>query len=133
MVVEDISRLHRALKPTTLGKYQVSRAEIGMLFMLYYHPTASMKDLASQLYVSKSAVTQILEPLISRGLVNRTALPPDRRVAHLKLSEKGKKLIEKFNHQRTETLRAAIDTLTDSELNHFYNLNLKINQAIVRR
>jgi DNA-binding MarR family transcriptional regulator len=131
-IVEDISRMHRALKPVGIGKYQVSRAQIGMLFMVFYHKNTSMKDLASQMQISKSAVTQIMEPLIERGFISRSPLPSDRRVAILSLSSAGQKLLDKINTQRTESLRTAIGTLTDTELRTFYKLNSKINQSLVK-
>jgi DNA-binding MarR family transcriptional regulator len=129
-VIENIGRLQRAVSPIDWQKSGLSRAQVSMLYMLCYHRGASMKDLASHLEVTKSAITQILEPLIVKGLVKREANPKDRRTAVLSLSPAGLKTVKKFNLQKMIGLRSALDTLDDKELQTLAKLHQKMTNNI---
>ncbi|MDB5160745.1 MAG: hypothetical protein JWO96_125 [Candidatus Saccharibacteria bacterium] len=132
-VVEDITKLQRSMHPSTWRGLDISRAQVGMLYMLYYHKCPNMKKLAAQMDISKSAITQIMEPLIEKGFVSRTPDPKDRRVAILALTKKGHQTIKKFNHQRTEGLRAAMTQLNDKELKQLYELHQKIADNLAKQ
>lgn len=129
-IIESIGRLSRAISPIDWQKSGLSRAQVSMLYMLYYHRGASMKDLASHLDVTKSAITQILEPLVEKGYVNRQPSPKDRRTAVLALSPEGLKMVKLFNHQKMLGLRTALDTLNDKELEHLASLHQKMANNI---
>jgi DNA-binding MarR family transcriptional regulator len=132
-VVEDITKLQRSMhRPIWRGE-DISKAQVYMLYMLYYHKHPNMKKLAEQMDISKSAITQIMEPLIEKGLVSRTSDPKDRRVAILDLTKKGHQTIKKLNHERTEGLRAAMKQLNDKELKQLYELHQKITAGLTKQ
>ena len=54
--------------------------------------TMQMNEFARETTLTKSGATRFVDRLVTAGLVARTACPSDRRVWHLSLSEKGKKL-----------------------------------------
>jgi DNA-binding MarR family transcriptional regulator len=131
-VIESIGRLQRLAIPPDWHKVGLSRAQVGMLYMLHYHHGASMKKIADYLDVTKSAVTQLVEPLIEKGLVIRQADPKDRRVAVLSLSTKGHKAVRDINQKKMLGIRSALDSLSDKDLGTMATLHAKMDQRTDR-
>lgn len=129
-VIESIGRCQRTISPVAWQKSGLSRAQVGMLYMLHYHQGSSMKFLAKHLDISKSAVTQLVEPLIEKDLVSRQTDPKDRRTAILALSIKGRKTITKFNQIKSQGIRSALATLSDKELINLSRLHQKMAHNI---
>jgi DNA-binding MarR family transcriptional regulator len=125
-IIENISRLQRAVSPAVWEKSDLSRAQVGMLYMLYYHHGTSMKRVAEHLSISKSAVSQLLEPLIDKGLITRQADTQDRRTAVIKLAPKGIKALKVFNQHKTLGIRSALDSLSAEELEVLAKLHSKM-------
>lgn len=141
-IIESLSRLHRPApasaghRPIEHGAWRalgLSHAQIGMLYMLYCHENASFKQIAKYLDVSNSAITQLVEPLLDKGLVLRQVDPKDRRSAKLTLSPKGKDLLKKFKKQKTEGLRTALNGLNSNDLTHFTRICQKMSAPATRK
>ena len=129
-IVENVSRLQRAVSPVVWEKCGLSRAQVGMLFILYYHHNVSMKTIASHLSISKSAVSQLLEPLIEKGLVQRTPDENDRRSAVAHLTPAGEKKIKLFNQEKQSGLRSALASLSSKDLEVLDKLHAKMASNI---
>ena len=66
----------------------------------------------------------------------RTRSTEDRRVVHIKLTEKGKKLAKEIDVEPMEIFRSALESLTATETRDLMKILTKIArrvQAIVRR
>lgn len=74
----------------------LSLAEHELLARLSTAPDGSLRmcDLASQLLVSRSGITRLVDRLHRMGLVRRDASPVDRRVINAVLTDKGRKAYE---------------------------------------
>ena len=131
-IIEDISRLQRAVSPSVWQKSGLSRAQVGMLYMLYYHHDTSLKRVAEHLSISKSAVSQLLEPLLDKGLASRQADAQDRRTAVIKLTPKGLKTLKAFNQQKMLGIRSALDSLTAKELEVLAKLHAKMAASVIK-
>jgi len=78
------------------------RESVGVSFMerdLLAHLARSdddwkMKDFAVALCVSKTAVTKLVDRLEAGGLVERVPSPADRRVTHVRLTNRGTEVLE---------------------------------------
>jgi DNA-binding MarR family transcriptional regulator len=131
-IIEFTSRLHRPMDPHVMQKVGLSPAQSGMLVMLFYRRGASMKELASYISVSKSAITQLLEPLIEKGLVSRTPNPNDKRQAVLRITPAGKQKLKQLKQHKAEGMRIALSVLGDHELDQlrkiYEKLTLNINK-----
>ena len=128
-IQEVIERLARLQRPAEHGAWNVlgqSHAQVGMMYMLFYHKDASMKQIASYLDVTQSAVTQLIEPLLTRGMVERRTDLKDRRVARLGLTSKGLGVLKKFKKLKTEGLRTALNSLADADLDNLAVLTRKM-------
>jgi DNA-binding MarR family transcriptional regulator len=74
--------------------------------------------LATELRVSASAITQLTDRLIRKGLIERQAAENDRRSVIIHLSAKGTRLIEEFRKRRGVFFREAIAKLSETEQAH---------------
>ncbi|HET9850456.1 MAG TPA: MarR family transcriptional regulator [Candidatus Saccharimonadales bacterium] len=128
-IIENVARLQRALSPIVWQKTQLSRAQLGMLYTLFYRPGINMKQLADHLGISKSAVTQLIEQLIDKGLVSRAPDTADRRVAVIALTTRGRQLVIKLNRYKMGGLRSAMSALSDHELKVLHELHQKLADA----
>lgn len=72
-------------------------------------------QLAAELKVTASSVTQLTDRLIRKGLIERQAVENDRRSVLVALSPKGKRLIDGFRKRRATLFREAMMGLDKSE------------------
>jgi DNA-binding MarR family transcriptional regulator len=107
-------------------KSGLSHAQLSMLFMLFYHPSASAKEITGWLGISKSAISQIIDPLADKKLVSRDNDPKDRRIIRLNLTAKGRSTIGKYIKLKSAGLRSALENLTMNELSQLYTLHQKM-------
>ena len=97
-----------------------------MLFMLSHHKQLQVKQIADFLGISKSAASQLLEPLSQKSLVVRQTDPKDRRIAHFSLSPKGLNLLKKLHKLKFAGVRSRLEALTNNELNQLAGLSRKL-------
>lgn len=71
--------------------------------------------LAAELGISASAVTQLTDRLIRKGLIERHAAAGDRRSVLVALSAKGKRLVDGFRQRRTRFFTEALAQLSEAE------------------
>src|ERR1700733_6636480 len=93
-VIESLAKCQRMGMRVNWHQTGLSQGQISMLYMLRHHQPTGVKKIAEYLGISKSAVTQLMEPLISKNLVTRQSDAKDRRIAHLNLSNEGSKLVK---------------------------------------
>lgn len=121
-IIEDLGQLkHLALADRTkLGALQLSKAQLELLYALSFHEKISVKQAAQRLSVSLSAVSQLADPLLSEGYITRQNDLTDRRIVHLSLTPKGKRIIKDLKKNIASGLRRIMETLDQRDLD---NLN----------
>ena len=72
-------------------------------------------DIASELKISLSSVTQIVTRLEESGLVERSADSQDKRVKHIRLSAFGEETMRERKRVRVGQLMAILETLTPED------------------
>jgi MarR family transcriptional regulator, organic hydroperoxide resistance regulator len=102
-----------------------------VLHLAKKHKNMSIKDLASLLEITSSAVTQIVDVLVNKGLLLRKSKPGDRRTLELELSEKSKKQFESIKSKSVNTIASLFDVLDDDELSKYLELSTKIAGKIL--
>jgi DNA-binding MarR family transcriptional regulator len=78
--------------------------------------SSSMSEISREIGLSPSAVTQVSDRLVRRGLVERAFQDEDRRVRKLKLTEKGLHLMRSHEEKQLRRIAAALDSLSEREL-----------------
>jgi DNA-binding MarR family transcriptional regulator len=132
-IVEGLARSQRPAAPTVWKSFGLSHAQVGMLFMLHYHRQASPKQIADFLGVSKSAISQLLDPLVDKGLVSRQPDIKDRRIIRLSLTPKGLQLLKKMHRLKFAGIRSALNSLDTKELSQLANLQTKLAKVIAKQ
>jgi DNA-binding MarR family transcriptional regulator len=80
---------------TTLGKAGLHTVNEGkMLAMLAEHGCLRCAELARLMKVSTAAITGMADALERAGLMERKAIPEDRRVVLLVITAKGKRVVD---------------------------------------
>src|SRR5581483_9405979 len=68
-IIENLSRLHRPVDGDAWRRLGLSHAQVGMLYMISCHDQPSYKQVANHLGVTQSAISQLIDPLLDKGLV----------------------------------------------------------------
>src|SRR5262245_49890850 len=78
--------------------------------------SCSMSEISREIRLSPSAMTQVSDRLVRRGLVERVFQDEDRRVRKLKLTPKGLHLMSTHEAKQLQRIATALEQLSDSEL-----------------
>jgi DNA-binding MarR family transcriptional regulator len=132
-IIENLAKCQRPPIDAAWKKAGLSHAQLGMLYMLLYHREASPKEIADYLSITKSAVTQLMDPLVEKSLVVRRTDPKDRRVIRLSLSAEGTKLIQKFNKYKYAGLRSALNSLEGKDLDQLNSIHQRMYANITKQ
>lgn len=125
-IIEDLAKCQRPALTSGWKKLGLSHAQVGMLFLLSYHQDSSVKDVSDFLGISKSAVTQLMSPLIDRGFVNRSEDAKDRRIVRLSLTAKGSAELKKLAKHKYAGLRSRLEGLSTGDLRTLADLCHKL-------
>jgi DNA-binding MarR family transcriptional regulator len=79
--------------------------------------SCSMSEISREIGMSPSAVTQVSDRLVRRGLVERAFQDEDRRVRKLKLTDDGLHLMRSHEGKQLRRIAAALDSLSENDLN----------------
>lgn len=90
----------------------------------------SLSDLSERIRAQNSTVTGIIDRMEREGLVVRARSREDRRVVHIKLTEKGAALARDVPVEPMEIFRGAMESLTGPELRELLRLLTKIAKRV---
>jgi DNA-binding MarR family transcriptional regulator len=107
------SRLTRILMRS--GSRTLSRTEAGLLTTLLDGPRR-ITELAETEALAQPTVTQLVDKLQGRSLVERTRSADDGRVVHVSISPEGRATLESVRRQTRALMREALLNLDDQEL-----------------
>lgn len=107
---------------TTLPRFdlmaQLERAPEGL----------KMNELSRRMMVTGGNVTGITDQLATEGLVERVAVPGDRRAYRVKLTAKGRKQFSDMAHQHEAWIVNAFASLSDKEIATLHRLLGKVKE-----
>jgi DNA-binding MarR family transcriptional regulator len=125
--VQDVAKKLRRVEDETLEALNLKMSEYDVLTALRrqgrpFQLTAS--ELARESLLSSGAMTNRIDRLEERGLVEREADPDDRRGVIVRLTEEGRELVDKALEARLHLADAQIATLTPEE-RHVISVGLR--------
>lgn len=88
----------------------LTMAQFGTLLRLFHRGACGVSDLGSELGVTNSAASQMLERLVQLKLVTRSEDPSDRRGKQVALTEKGRSILQ----QSSMTFQVWMDSIAQS-------------------
>jgi DNA-binding MarR family transcriptional regulator len=107
------SRLTRLLMRS--GSHELSRTEVGALLTLLEGPRR-ITELAATEALAQPTVTQLVDKLQERGLVERERSGEDGRVVLVAISARGREQLEALRSRAREVMREILSELSDAEL-----------------
>lgn len=116
--IETSGDLLRAIE-RDLARFDLDLGDYQLLAMLSEAPEESLRlcDLADTLRVTRSGLTRRMDGVVSKKLVARVPSTTDRRVAHARLTAKGRELLRTVApHHLDSVRRLMIDRLTANEI-----------------
>lgn len=110
-----------------LAETDLSMREVHVLLFLINNPRCdTARDVADLRGLAKSQVSQAVELLSARGLLQRAADETDRRVIHLTLTEAGTVLAARAQRIQTACGGSLLEGLTSEEEKEFSRLLAKV-------
>lgn len=93
-------------------------------------PHSSPKEIGDALYLSSSAVTQLVQRLSDADLIARDNDPEDRRAIKLSLTKKGEAILWEFGKSNAEKYYSIFGALSDEELRALSSILTKLHNVI---
>jgi DNA-binding MarR family transcriptional regulator len=118
-----------------IGSERMARTGLSMshwhaLMLLARHGEMSMSRLAEAQQISLSNATGLVDRLVERGLVERIGDPGDRRVVLVRISDDGRRQIERVDLLREDFIRRVVDRLDATELKRLHLALRDVRDAI---
>lgn len=115
-VIETLVKVQRPAISASWKEVGLSHAQVSLLYLIHYHQGSNVKQVSEHLGITKSAVSQLADPLEETGYVRRQQDEADRRVIRLHLTAKGTALLKKLSKHKFAGLRSALESLSEDDL-----------------
>lgn len=116
MMTPDVEQM-RALMAGGKGMPPMPAFHREVILVVLYKNGSGMKqqDIADELHISKSTLSEMINKLAEDGCLERTADPSDRRATIIVLTEKGRKRAEEVIEERAGMMDFMFRNLTEDE------------------
>jgi DNA-binding MarR family transcriptional regulator len=103
-----------AIEVRRWGDLGLTISQLRVLHRLRERP-ASCGQVAEHLGITPSTATALIERLVRRDLIERTPHEGDRRVTDLRLSERGRELLEEAGRSKRGVISASIEAMATAD------------------
>jgi DNA-binding MarR family transcriptional regulator len=110
-----------------------SKSELFTLLLIDRRREITMTELADYISAPMSTANGVAERLVKKGIVTRDRSDADRRIVVLRLSEEGTRLVAGFKDLASGYLKAAMEELSEEEIETLAGIALKIIRGLQRR
>jgi DNA-binding MarR family transcriptional regulator len=93
----------------------LTMAQLGAMFHIYQKGACGVSDIGSDLGVTNSAASQMIERLVQLKLITRSEDLIDRRLKQIVLTEKGRQILQASNKANQSWLENLVQTMTVDE------------------
>lgn len=118
-IIADTQHVIHSLKYTVNSDWldlDLTILQLKAMFALYAVERMTMRRLAGMLGTSVTAITGIVDRLVQHGLVSREEDPADRRLVIARLTEAGRRELERLQEIKRERFSHILSRLSDEEL-----------------
>jgi DNA-binding MarR family transcriptional regulator len=117
------SMIERVVRTKLREEFATTLPRFDLMAQLERNPQGlKMKELSQRLMVTGGNITTITDQLASEGLVEREANEEDRRVIHIRLTTKGRKLFAKMAAAHEGWIVDAFEGLSESQHAQLYKI-----------
>ncbi|XXT22288.1 MarR family winged helix-turn-helix transcriptional regulator [Sorangium sp. So ce429] len=135
-IVEMIIYLYTESRRLTKGMasgFGLTGPQLTILKLLESFQDLSLSTLSERIRAQNSTVTGIVDRMEREGLVRRERSRADRRVVHIRLSEKGARLAREIQVEPMEIFRSALLSLSSTDLRDLLRILTKLQRQVVSR
>ena len=93
----------------------LTMAQFGAMLRISHKGACGVSDIGSDLGVTNSAASQMLERLVQLKLITRSEDPNDRRVKNIDLTEKGRQILHESSSAFQTWMEDLAQTMTSAE------------------
>ena len=119
--IGSINREFNAKGNYPFKEYSLGRSHMEILFLLR-QKECSIKQLSQHLHVTSGGITQIVDYLVSSGLVTKTEDPQDKRSRQVSLTKSSASVVKAFEQEYIRTVGAKFEGLSDEDLAHLQRI-----------
>lgn len=112
----------------TDGEQIVYPAEMQVLSLIYSNPFYTSTEISKKLYITKSATSQIIKKLVSKEYLSKFRGKENERVINFKVSDRGKRLVEKFMQSDANSLNGLSSEVSNLSENELETIKLFMNK-----
>jgi MarR family transcriptional regulator, organic hydroperoxide resistance regulator len=135
-IVEMLIYLYTESRRLTKGmasEFGLTGPQLTILKLLESFEDLSLSTLSERIRAQNSTVTGIVDRMEREGLVRRERSKADRRVVHIRLSEKGAKLAREIQVEPMEIFRGALLGLSPTDLRELLRILTKLQKHVLSR
>ena len=127
--IRQIMRLHDKMLKSICGQYQMNITETAVISFLYNNPGKdTAADIVELRMLSKGAVSQAVESLIQKKLLEREQDPKDRRRIHLSLTPPANPITQEIEKAQKGFRDKVFQGFTEEERELFNEFHLRIQE-----
>lgn len=119
LLVDDLKK--------TLKNYPINTTEFSVMEFLYSKGEKSIQEIRDRILLASGSATYVVDNLEKKGYVNRIVNETDKRVTYIKLTRKGKDLINDIFPMHKKNTKKIFNDLTNGELITLKEILKKIN------
>lgn len=93
----------------------------------------SMKDVSTHLCITPASASNLIDGLVESGIIERGFEKDDRRIVRIRVTSKGKALLEKGLQHGSDRMAEIFAELGDKEVDDFINILEKFIEIINRK
>ncbi|AUX40887.1 MarR family transcriptional regulator [Sorangium cellulosum] len=135
-IVEMIIYLYTESRRLTKGMasgFGLTGPQLTILKLLESFQDLSLSTLSERIRAQNSTVTGIVDRMEREGLVRRERSKSDRRVVHIRLSDKGARLAREIQVEPMEIFRGALLSLSPTDLRDLLRILTKLQKQVLLR
>lgn len=114
-VLRRVGMLLNARSKRIMQDVQITFPQFMVLMTLGNAGEAIMTDLVERTHMAPPTATGIVDRLVSQELVERFRSDEDRRVVKVRMTEKGRSVLERVRNKRLELFEADVKVLTEED------------------
>ena len=128
-IFDEITQIKRKMEQESRQFFvnsEITHAQWMVVRFIYQQDGANIKELADNLEVTSSAITQLVDGLVKKNYLERSHDETDRRVINLVLTKKREERLAEIKAHFVKKFAIMLDVMSDQELKIYGELNRKI-------
>ncbi|WP_430155099.1 MarR family winged helix-turn-helix transcriptional regulator [Paenibacillus algorifonticola] len=123
-------RVNNAINTTFDAYISISQSRFEILALIYQEIEISQSDLQKKVTLDKAAVARHLKQLEDNEIVSRRKKDGDNRIILVKLTDRGRQLIETSQREKEHFAKELLTDIKDTELTVLRKVLVQLNKNI---